>query len=35
MAALGGGMVSGKITEKNLQDQLDKAVQNIVTSVSE
>lgn len=35
MAALGAGMVSGKITESNLQKQLDSVVENITTSVSE
>lgn len=34
MEALGAGMVNGEITEKNVQKNLDKTVENITTSVS-
>lgn len=35
MEALGKGMLNGEITEKNLQEQLDMTVENIVTDVAE
>ena len=34
MAALGAGMINGEITADNLQDQLDKVVENIVTDIA-
>lgn len=35
MEALGAGMVNKEITKKNLKDQLDKTVENIVTDIAE